>query len=354
MNVALLTKYDDLAASTRFRFSQYKPYLKEKGIEMVFQPLFSNNYLQNLYKNGYRRQDQIISSYYNRLKWLISKPDVDLIWLHYELFPFLPSIFERLIKLPKKPIVFDYDDAIFHNYDFNSNWFIKMLLEKKLQTTISSAKISFCGNNYLAEYASRYCSKIEIVPTLVDTKIFYPKITQRPKNDFLRIGWIGTPSTWNNYVAPILPMLKEITKKEKIEIAVMGADKKAKADSSINFTEWKKEEEVSFLHSLDIGIMPLTNTPWAKGKCGFKLIQYMACGLPVLASPVGVNSDIVEHGVNGFLVETVEDWKSAIKKLCNEPELRYQMGTAGRKKIEEKYSLEIWGPHVANILSNIT
>ena len=153
MKVALLTKYDDLAASTRLRFSQYKPYLKNKGIEMVYQPLLENSYLQNLYRNGKRDSSKILLSYLRRLKWLISKPDIDLIWLHCELFPYLPGFIEKLIKLPKKPIVFDYDDAIFHNYNLNPNKKIRMFLGKKLHATIGSASMSFCGNSYLAEYA---------------------------------------------------------------------------------------------------------------------------------------------------------------------------------------------------------
>jgi hypothetical protein len=114
-----------------------------------------------------------------------------------------------------------------------------------------------------------------------------------------------------------------------------------------------EETEVSAIQSMDIGVMPLTDTPWARGKCGYKLIQYMACGLPVIASPVGVNKDIVEHGVNGFLAETDKEWCSAIETLLSDSELRRRMGAAGRKKVEESYSLQVWGPRVAQMLRGV-
>jgi hypothetical protein len=104
---------------------------------------------------------------------------------------------------------------------------------------------------------------------------------------------------------------------------------------------------------MDIGIMPLTDTPWSRGKCGYKLIQYMACGLPVVASPVGVNTHIVEHGVNGFLAASDAEWRDALYKLARDPGLRQKMGTAGRLKVETDYSLAAWGPRVAAMLSHV-
>ena len=121
----------------------------------------------------------------------------------------------------------------------------------------------------------------------------------------------------------------------------------------LDLVKWTQEGEVPFLQTLDVGIMPLTDTPWARGKCGYKLIQYMACGLPVVASPVGVNRDIVEHGVNGFLAETDAEWRSAIETLLADGELRRRMGAAGRRKVEEHYSLQVWGPRVAQMLRSV-
>jgi glycosyltransferase involved in cell wall biosynthesis len=349
MKIALLTKYGDLAASTRQRFEQYRPFLEESGFELVPRPLLDNVYLQKLYAGGRPARGHIAARYLDRLRWLLSSPDVDLIWLHCELFPYLPGLTERLAGKPGKPIVFDFDDAIFHNYDQHPKREIRRFLGRKLHATIGGAEMAFCGNAYLADYARPLCSRTEIVPTVLDTEVFRPCLSERPVGP-LRIGWIGTPSTWNGYLLGILPMLKQVATSGGGQIAAMGADTKAEAQPMLDLVKWTQEGEVPFLQTLDVGIMPLTDTPWARGKCGYKLIQYMACGLPVVASPVGVNRDIVEHGVNGFLAETDAEWRSAIETLLADADLRRRMGAAGRKKVEEHYSLQVWGPRVAQML----
>ena len=353
MKLAILTKYGNLAASTRQRFEQYRPYLEDAGFELVQYPLLGNDYLKNLYSDGGKKRGNITSSYLKRFRWLLSKPNVDLIWLHCELFPFLPGLAERLSTIPGKPIVFDFDDAIFHNYDMNPSWQVRNFLGSKLHTTIGAADISFCGNEYLANYARPLCSKTEIVPTVLDTKIFCQDLSERPADSPLKIGWIGSPSTWNEYVNNSLNMFKHLAASEGAKISIMGADKNAEMHHLLEFVDWSEAGEVPFLQALDIGIMPLTDTPWARGKCGYKLIQYMACGIPVVASPVGVNCEIVEHGVNGFLAETNDEWRSAIRTLLRDPDLRRQMGAAGRKKVEEQFSLKVWGPRVVKMLQSV-
>jgi hypothetical protein len=354
MKICLLVKYDDISASTRQRFLLYKPFLEEVGIEIVFRPLLSKNYLQNFYRTGNRMPVQLIISFFKRLYWLLTKNDVDLIWLSYELFPYMPGFIEKILSWQKKPIVYDYDDAIFHNYDLSSNVFVRKFLGNKLHSTISNAEIAFCGNSYLADYAQPHCNSVAIVPTILNTEIFCPNKNYKSNSSSpLRVGWIGTPSTWNKYFQDKLPLFREITKKDNIQFSVMGGGKNAKQDPLIEYVEWNEKSELKYLQSLDVGIMPLVNTPWALGKCGYKLIQYMACGLPVLASPVGTNLDIVEHGVNGFLVESDDEWRGALQKLINDSDLRHRMGMAGRKKIEEKYSLKIWGPRVAQLLYSL-
>lgn len=353
MRIGLLTKYGDLAASTRQRFHQYRPFLQEVGFELVPLPLLDDAYLQELYAGERRVLYRIAARYLDRLRWLLSKPDVDAIWLHCELFPFLPGLIEDFVRWPKKPIVFDYDDAIFHNYDMHPSKLIRLLLGRKLHHTLGSAELALCGNAYLAAYARQLCPRTEIVPTVVDTNIYRPRsdgpVTDRP----VRLGWIGTPSTWTEYMLCLLPLLTQAAEEWSGQLAVMGADRKADAQPLLELVKWSEEGEVPFLQSVDIGIMPLTDTPWARGKCGYKLIQYMACGLPVVASPVGVNTEIVEHGVNGFLASNEAEWRLALETLLSDGELRRRMGAAGRQKVEEKYSVQVHGPRVAALLSEI-
>lgn len=353
MKIALLTKYGDLAASARQRFQQYRPVLAEAGFDLVPRPLLDNVYLRGLYARGRRDRVHAARCYIDRLRWLVSAPDVDILWLHCELFPYLPGLAERLARWPGKPIVFDYDDAIFHNYDLHPNRLIRALLGRKLHATIGGAEIALCGNAYLADYARPLCSRTEIVPTVVDATVYRPRPDRQPADGPVRIGWIGTPSTWSEYLLPMLPMLTQLAAAGGGRVAAMGADRQIKPQLLLDLVEWSEPGEVPFLQGVDIGIMPLTDTPWARGKCGYKLIQYMACGLPVVASPVGVNAEIVEHGVNGFLAATEAEWRQALTVLLGDPELRRRMGAAGRHKVMELYSLQIWGPKVAAMMREI-
>jgi glycosyltransferase involved in cell wall biosynthesis len=348
--VALLTKYGNRAASTRQRFLQYRPYFEAVGFEFEEQPLLDNAYLEQLYQGGVRDLKHVVSRYIQRINWLIWRCDADIIWLHCELLPYLPGLLERLVRIPQKPVVFDFDDAIFHNYDLHPRIAVRSILGNKLQTTIGTAELVLAGNEYLADYARSNGKRVEVVPTVVDIDNYVPAPAIRSP-ETPRIGWIGTPSTWAAYMVPMLPMFSTISTKLGARVTAVGAS--GQEQPGIDIVPWSEETEVSRIQDMDIGVMPLTDTPWARGKCGYKLIQYMACGLPVVASPVGVNTDIVEHGVNGFLAETPDDWSRALKTLIGNPDLRRQMGAAGRKRVEERYSLQVYGPRVASRLSEI-
>lgn len=353
MKIALLTKYGDMAASTRQRFQQYNPFLTEAGFDLVPRPLLDDAYLRELYAGGGRHKASVTRRYIDRLHWLVSAPDVDILWLHCELSPYLPRLAERMARWPGKPIVFDYDDAIFHNYDRHPNWLIRAALGRKLHATLGGAEMAFCGNAYLADYARPLCPRIEIVPTVVDASVYRPHPDGRQVDGPVRIGWIGTPSTWNEYLWPMLPLLSQVAAAGGGRVAAMGADRQAQPNPLLDLVEWSEQSEVPFLQGIDIGVMPLTDTPWSRGKCGYKLIQYMACGLPVIASPVGVNAEIVEHGVNGFLASSEAEWRDALVTLLCDPDLRRRMGLEGRRKVEEHYSLQVWGPKVARMLRDV-
>ena len=343
-----------MAASARQRFYQYQPFLEKEGFELVRQPLFNNKYLKNFYTTNTRDIFQIAKCYLNRLQYLLSNPDIDLIWLHCELFPYFPSLFEKIVKIPRKPIIYDFDDAIFHNYDLSPKWYINKLLGLKLHTTISAAKIAFCGNEYLAKYARPLCSKVIIIPTVVNSDLLKPKIDCKIEKKKLNVGWIGTPSTYKQYLHNKLPFLKAIAEKKNFKISIMGSGEPiGESNQTIEFIDWSEPDESSFIQTLDIGIMPLDNSPWSIGKSGYKIIQYMSCGIPVVASPVGVNKILIENGKNGFLASTNEDWKISIIKLIKDKNLREQMGLSGRQKIEEKYSLKVWGPKISKIIYKV-
>jgi len=343
----VLTKYGDLAASTRQRFSLYEKVLNKSGIHLEYLPLLSNNYVKSISSGGKIYYTEILISYCKRLGAILKSNKYDIIWVHCELFPYIPGIFERVINIHKRPIFYDYDDAIFHMYDKSRSRAIRFFLARKLEPLMKSAAACLCGNEYLQRYASAFCKKSYIVPTVVDTDKLIPMTKADREN--LTIGWIGTPSTWK-YVEPLLPELKRLSS-DRVHISVIGSGQGQ--SNGFDFKDWSYDKEVSDLQEMDIGIMPLPDEPWAKGKCGYKIIQYMACGKAVVASPVGVNAKIVKDGFTGLLANNSEDWRIALERLISSRELRLELGTHGRAHVVNDYSLNRWGPEVVHILSGL-
>lgn len=346
MRIAVFTKYGNLAASTRQRFEQYIPYLRNEGFELEFFPLLENGYISETFSGNRANAFRVARSYLSRIWHLLSKRHYDVIWVQYELFPYLPGIFESFTKLSGISVVFDFDDAIFHQYDSHKKLFVRHFLGKKLAPILRSADLAMCGNAYLANYARQYCTNVEIIPTVVDLLKFQPASNvQTPPDD---IGWIGSPSTWN-FVKPFLPVFQDVCQSRSSQFRVVGAGAAAKDLAFVNNIQWREMDEISQIQNMRVGVMPLDNSPFARGKCGYKLIQYMACGIPVIASPVGVNQTLVEHGVNGYLAETSTEWRDALERLLSDPQLCLQMGKAGRQKIVEHYSIQVTGPIVARL-----
>jgi glycosyltransferase involved in cell wall biosynthesis len=256
---------------------------------------------------------------------------------------------EQLAFLSGKPVLYDFDDAFFHPYDSHSSRFIQGTLAGKLRPLIEGAAAVCAGNEYLGDYAARLNGATHILPTVVDTDIYRParEICERP----LTIGWIGSPSTWG-YVKPFLPLFSTLARERGVRFLAVGAGSAATAESmeGISFAPWTEASEIPLVQAMDIGVMPLPDEPWARGKSGYKLIQYMACGLPVIASPVGVNATIVADGITGFLATNLSDWRAALDQLIDNPSLRTSMGQAGRARAAESYSLQTHAPRLVEIM----
>ena len=353
MKLLILSRYDRQGASSRVRFMQYRPFLETAGFEVELKSFFDADYLPSLYA-GKKPSSDIWRSYARRIKDLVqSKNKVDLVWLEKEALPWVPSVFNGELMSSGTPMVSDFDDAVFHRYDMHRLKPVRTLLGRKFAHVMQNSACVFAGNAYLADYAGAAgAAAIEIVPTVVDVEHYQVK-AKRHKGAEPVIGWIGTPSTWRECVEPFLPVFRRAAQTSGARIHAVGARMISGEEAGIHFLPWSEEGEIEQINAMDIGVMPLPDTPWMRGKCGYKLIQYMACGLPVIASPVGVNAEIVEHGVHGFLAETPGDWSRALETLISNPELRLQMGKAGRKRVEERYSLQVYGQRVAALLSEI-
>jgi len=349
MRILALTKYDDQAASTRQRFLQYKPFLKDHGVALELSPLLPNSYLDALNAGRRPPAGDLRRAYVERLRTLLARRDYDLLWVQYELFPYLPGFAERLGGWTGKPVVCDYDDAIFHGYDSSKSRVVRALLGNKLEPLLSRAAAAICGNTYLKRYAERFCPNSVVVPTVVDTSVYTPRSPAPHSGGQLVVGWLGSPTTWQN-VEPFLPAIMAAVRSRGAILRVIGAGSRFTPADGIEAVDWSEATEVADLQNMDIGIMPLLDRPFQRGKCGYKLIQYMACGLPVVASPVGVNSEIVAENGNGFLASDPEEWTAAIERLLDDAALRARMSVEGRRIAVERYSLAVHQPRVLEIL----
>jgi glycosyltransferase involved in cell wall biosynthesis len=349
MRVTAFTKYDREAASTRQRVLQYLPHLARAGIHVEVHPLLDDAYVQSLASGRAVSKPAIAAAYLRRLGQLIRPQRSDVLWVYAELLPWLPAAFERLVFRSGKPLVYDFDDAFFHAYDDHPNAFVRQALGGKLKTLIRGAARVCAGNEYLRVYAEREGGHAMVLPTVVDIDQYVP--VRRTGGRPLTIGWIGSPSTWD-YVRPLLPLLAQISRERGVQVAAIGAGGAAETDrfDGLTFTPWSEATEISTVQAMDIGIMPLPDEPWARGKSGYKLIQYMACGLPVVASPVGVNSTIVENGVSGLLANDPDQWRAALIRLIDGAELRASMGRAGRARAVEDYSLQTHAPRLIEVM----
>jgi glycosyltransferase involved in cell wall biosynthesis len=339
-----------MGASSRLRTFQYRPYLEALGMRVETAPFFDDAYLSRLYA-GERQGPGAVRHYVDRGRQLLRGRRADLIWLEIEALPWLPWLIERRVLPAGVPLVTDYDDAVFHRYDRHGSPLVRSLLGRKIDRLMAHSDLVLVGNAYLAERATRAGARVvEIVPTVVDVAAYQP--LDRPSSEPVTIGWIGSPSTWDAFVAPLLPDLAGILDTGSVRFRAVGASLRHRGLLHADFLDWTEETEIGLIQGMDIGIMPLPDTPWTRGKCGYKLIQYMACGLPVIASPVGVNREIVEHGVNGFLAATPAEWHAALGALIADRHLRRAFGQAGRATVERAYSLQVHGPRVARLLAS--
>ena len=348
----LLSRYGSLGASSRVRYLQYLPYFRSQGVVVSVEPLFSDDYLAALYKGGSRWR-QVLAGYWRRLRVLFHVRRFDGVIVEKELFPFLPAVTERFLRVIGVPYVVDYDDALFHRYDCHSNALVRGLLGGKIDVVMRHAALVVAGNEYLAERARLAGAPcVEVIPTVVDTARYEP--SPYGVNEVPVVGWIGTPQT-SHYLKFLLPVFEALQHEIPVRFVAVGARSEDFAGTPVEVRPWSEETEVESIQQFDIGIMPLENSPWERGKCGYKLIQYMACGVPVAASPVGVNEEIVLPEESGLFAERPEDWEHALRNLLGMGEsTRRSMGRAGRKRAEDWYSLRAQAPRLFNAIRAAT
>lgn len=349
MKVLFVTRYGRLGASSRMRSLQYLPWFERMGINCSVAPLFDDNQLAKRYRaNGYGFAN-LARSYGKRLLHLLQRHRYDVIWIEKEALPWLPASLERLL-LRGVPYVLDYDDAIFHNYDRHSSALVRRLLGRRIDHLMAGARLVVAGNAYLAQRAiDAGAPCVEIVPTVIDLDRYSAKQDFCRGAEPLRIVWIGSPST-TRYLEQLGGALAELSRRFTVKLRVIGGAALAMPGVDIETVRWSEQSEAASIKACDVGVMPLLDSPWERGKCGYKLVQYMACGLPVVASPVGVNSEIVRSGENGYLADTDQAWVYAVGELLSDAVLRQLMGAEGRRRVEKEYCIQHVAPRLAELL----
>lgn len=347
--ILFLTKYSRVGASSRYRTFQFLPFLQEAGLRCEVAPLFDDRYLATKYREGRPHAIDVAKALVRRLLQLLRVQQFDLVVIEYELLPYFPAWMERVLARRGIRYAVDYDDALFHQYDLHPRQWVRSLLGGKIASVMRGAKLVTVGNEYLADYAERAgATWVEQLPTVVDLRRYAPRAASLA-SDVVTIGWIGSPAT-AKYLDAIAAPLSETCRRAGARVRLIGAGAVKLADVPVDVQPWDEATETRSIAAFDIGIMPLADGAWERGKCGFKLIQYMASGVPVVASPVGVNRRIVEHGVHGFLAASTQEWIDALTVLARDASLRARMGAQGRRRVEDFYSTQKVAPRLAQLL----
>jgi len=370
VRVLALSPVPEEGAGARYRVYQYIPTLEASGFRVTVSPFLSPDFFQIAYQPGQRffqiayQPGQRFRKLYlfalqtlARLRLLNQRADYDLFFVYREAFPIGPPVIEIMLSRSKgRALVYDFDDAIFLPNISKANKLLELFkYPQKVSRIIRSSARVVAGNRYLADYAREYNLDVTIIPTCVDTTKFTPQPRRHGKDQPSHpiVGWIGSHST-AKYLQSLLPVLERLAVDHRFRLYVVGSPTTLRMRGlEVTSAPWSLVREVEDFQRCDIGIYPLLDDNWSRGKCGFKAIQFMACGVPVVATAVGVNQEIIQDGVNGFLAATEDEWVEKVGLLLSDPLLREKLGLAGRQTVEERYSLDVNAPKLLHALQDI-
>ena len=354
--ILFLTKYAELGASSRHRAYQFLPLLHEANILFDIKPLFPDDYLSNLYTGARAAYGKLVRELVAVRAlasrwWLIlhSLSDYDVIYLEYEALPYLPFAVEKQLFTSARCVVVDYDDAIYANYEYHRNPFVRWLLGTKIREIVKQSAFVIVANNHLAQWTLRLNPNVHVIPTCVDLRHYPLRSTRFTQNDRPVIGWIGTPIT-AKHLRILEKPLKALRRRYDFTLKVIGAPGFTLDGVDVRAIAWNAGSEYEELHGCDIGVMPLPDDPWTRGKSAFKLIQYLAAGVVGVASPVGANCEVIQDGQNGMLAQSERDWLEKLSLLIESPFQRKQLAQAGRRTVELGYSLQANAPRWLEVL----
>lgn len=339
----------------RFRIEQWEPYLKTEGIEIDYYSFADKQLVDTMPKRGklFSKIVGLIRGSIGRLGHLFILSRYDVIVIYRAAAIVGPAFFERVIKLFRRPVILDFDDAIWLTDTAETNRAFGWAKFSGKTGSICRLSTSVTvGNSFLADYARQFNDNVHIVPTSIDTDHYKPSTEKRENARRVVVGWTGS-STSQAHLEAFESTLADLLRERDVEIRVLSDRKPAFKGIPHTWRPWTIASEIDEISQFDIGIMPLADDDWARGKCAFKALQCMSLGIPTICSDVGANRDVIDHGKNGFLATTATDWIESFIALIDDPDLRGQLGIAARKTIVNKYSMKNSSQLFADVIKSL-
>ena len=327
--------------SQRYRIEQWRPYLEAQGITIELYPFADEHLMELLHKPGRRAAKALanVNRFARRFVEATTTRHYDAVFIHRAACIAGPSLLERLVVLFGRPLIYDFDDAIFKLHTTQANRrFGWLKFPGKTATICRISSHVVVGNAWLADYARQHNSRVTVIPTSIDTDQ-YKMAHKNGSNGKLIVGWTGS-STSQTHLEMFAPLLRKLKSRRDVELRVISNREPVLPDIEYVWQPWSAESEVADLTHFDVGIMPMPDDEWAKGKCALKALQYMAMGIPTICSAVGANRDVIQHGENGLLARSDEDWITNLESLIDDAALRQRLGAMGRRTVEDRYSMK--------------
>lgn len=351
LSVCALVPYPlDTVPGQRFRIEQWLSSLQEQGIAVDFLPFADTRLMQLLYQtNSMAKAAVMAKALLRRIVDVVTASRYDAILIHRTVCLVGPAWLERLLRLSGKPIIFDFDDAIFHLHTAAANRrFGWLKFPGKTATICRLSTHVVVGNAWLADYARQFNPQVTIVPSSVEIDRFQP-VTRHENKHPVIVGWTGS-STSQTYLEAFAPMLRELVARYDVELRIHSDRRPDLPGVPYVWRPWAAETEAEEISQFDIGLMPMPEVEWAKGKCAMKALLYMALGVPAVCSAIGANCEVIQHDENGLLVKTEEEWLTNIGRLVTDAALRQRLGMAGRLTVEAKYSKQYAAQLFADVI----
>ncbi|MET0636019.1 MAG: glycosyltransferase family 4 protein [Chitinophagaceae bacterium] len=332
---------ENKAPSQRLKYEQYFPAFRKHGYVLTVAPFINESFWNIAYKPGnfILKLVNFLYAYWKRLILLVKIARFDIVYIHLWVTPVGPPFFEWLVRSLARRIIYDIDDLVYLRNEKSGKWYVNLLKgRQKPKYLIKRADHVITCTPYLDAFAKTLNPVTTDISSTIDTEKYLP-VNCYTNDKILNLGWSGSFSTVR-YLRLLQPVLAELSQHIKFRLLVMGDSGFEMPGVDVESVEWTQENEIPFLQRIDIGLYPLPlDEEWVYGKSGLKALQYMALGIPTIATAIGTNFRIMEHNVSGLLVTTQDDWLAAILRLANDPGLRERMGKCGRRNVEDNFSL---------------